>query len=61
MRTLTLMVKDQSGATAAEYGLIIAIVGSSVALASISLGNVIADTLNSVANTIHNCVGEPSC
>jgi pilus assembly protein Flp/PilA len=61
MSTLVSMLKDQSGATAAEYGLIIAIVGSSVALAAISLGTTIADTMNSVAGVIHNCVGEPSC
>ena len=47
---------DESGASAAEYALILAIVGSAIALAAIGLGNAIATKVTSAAN----CVGANS-
>ena len=44
---------DDSGASAAEYALILAIVGSAIALAAIGLGNAISNKMKSAAN----CVG----
>ena len=44
---------DESGASAAEYALILAIVGSAIALAAIGLGNAISTKVTSAAN----CVG----
>ena len=46
------MIKDESGASAAEYALILAIVGSAVALAAITLGGAIATAMNDAANCI---------
>ena len=46
------MVKDESGASAAEYALILAIVGSAVALAAITLGGAIANAMNDAASCI---------
>ena len=46
---------DQSGASAAEYALILAIVGSGIAIASLTLsgaiGNAITDASNCISNT----------
>ncbi len=44
---------DESGASAAEYALILAIVGSAIALAAIGLGTAISNKMKSAAN----CVG----
>lgn len=46
MTTFIKMLKDQSGASAAEYALILAIVGSAVALAAFALGKAIGNTIN---------------
>jgi pilus assembly protein Flp/PilA len=61
MKSFVIMLRNQSGNTAAEYALIIALVGSAVALASISLGNTIADAFNGVANTIAKCSSSAQC
>jgi pilus assembly protein Flp/PilA len=45
-------LKDESGAAAAEYALILAIVGSGLALAATGLGNTIAGALNRAGNAI---------
>ena len=45
-------VSDESGASAAEYALILAIVGSAIAIAAITLGTVISNSMNSASNTI---------
>jgi pilus assembly protein Flp/PilA len=46
------MLKDESGASAAEYALILAIVGSAIALAAITLGSTIANSMNSASTCI---------
>ena len=40
------MLKDPSGASAAEYALILAIVGSAIALAALTLGQAIGNSIN---------------
>jgi pilus assembly protein Flp/PilA len=52
MKTFTNMLKDQSGASAAEYALILAIVGSALALAAIGLGNTISTAMNNAGNKV---------
>ena len=52
MTTFIKMLKDQSGASAAEYALILAIVGTAIALAAILLGNTIAGALNDASTCI---------
>jgi pilus assembly protein Flp/PilA len=49
-------VADESGASAAEYALILAIVGSGIALAAIALGDAIEGSLNDAAD----CVETPN-
>lgn len=45
-------VRDESGASAAEYVLILAIIGSTIAVASLALGNSIAGALGEAKTTI---------
>jgi pilus assembly protein Flp/PilA len=52
MKTFIDMMKDQSGASAAEYALILAIVGGAIALAAITLGKTIGNSLKSASNCI---------
>jgi pilus assembly protein Flp/PilA len=52
MNTLIRFIKDESGASAAEYALILAIVGTAIALAAIYLGGAIATAVNSAADCI---------
>ena len=55
MKTFINMLRDEAGASAAEYALILAIVGSALAIAAIGLGNQIASTMNNAAAKIKNC------
>lgn len=45
-------LKDEAGASAAEYALILAIVGAGIALAAIALGGAIGTSVNDAANCI---------
>ena len=57
------MLRDDSGASAAEYALILAIVGSGIALAAIFLGGAIGNSLRATGNEITACTGStnPAC
>jgi len=55
MKTFINMLKDQSGASAAEYALILAIVGSALAVAAYGLGNTIAGAMNNAGDRINSC------
>lgn len=52
MDTFIRMMKDESGAAAAEYALILAIVGTAIALAAIGLGQTISNSMNSASTCI---------
>ena len=54
MNTLIKMLRDDSGAAAAEYALILAIVGSAIALAAVGLGGAISNAMNSASLCIKN-------
>ncbi len=43
---------DESGASAAEYALILAIVGSGIAIAALALGTSISDAMSGAADCI---------
>ncbi|WIW90622.1 Flp family type IVb pilin (plasmid) [Sphingobium sp. V4] len=45
-------VRDDAGASAAEYALILAIVGSGIAAASLALGTTISNSLNASGTCI---------
>jgi pilus assembly protein Flp/PilA len=46
------MIKDESGASAAEYALILAIVGTAIAVAAIYLGGTIGNSVSKAGNCI---------
>ena len=48
------MLKDDSGASAAEYALILAIVGAAIAFAAIFLGDAISNAVNDAATCINS-------
>ena len=50
--TFIKMLKDESGASAAEYALILAIVGAAIAFAAIFLGNQISSAVNDAGTCI---------
>ena len=49
------MLRDDSGASAAEYALILAIVGSGIAAAAFFLGGAIGNSLRATGNEITVC------
>ncbi|WP_309601521.1 Flp family type IVb pilin [Sphingomonas sp.] len=57
VQILTHFLRNQTGASAAEYALILAIVGAAIAVAAIGLGNSISGSMNSSGNKIANCGG----
>ncbi len=48
------MMRDDSGASAAEYALILAIVGTGLAVGALYLGGTIGNAVNSAGNCINN-------
>lgn len=52
MKKFLKLLKDVSGASAAEYALILAIVGAAIAVAAVTLGGSIAGAMNNAASTI---------
>lgn len=48
------MLRDESGASAAEYALILAIVGSGIAAAAIVLGGKISNAMEGAGNMVCN-------
>ena len=56
MTTFIKLLKDDSGASAAEYALILAIVGTGIAIAALLLGGAIGNSMNKATN----CINTPS-
>jgi pilus assembly protein Flp/PilA len=54
MKTLINLMKDESGASAAEYALILAIVGSVIAIAAIALGNSISIAMSNTGKCVES-------
>ena len=52
MKTFINMLRDDSGASAAEYALILAIIGGAIALAAITLGKTIGNSLGKASSCI---------
>ena len=53
MKNFISMIKDDSGASAAEYALILAIVGGAIAIAAVTLGGTISNALGKASNCIN--------
>jgi pilus assembly protein Flp/PilA len=60
MKTFINMLKDEAGASAAEYALILAIVGGAIALAAIALGGAVSNSMNRASNCI-TAPGSTTC
>ena len=56
MKTFINMLRDDSGASAAEYALILAIIGGAIALAALALGNAVSGAMNHATD----CINTPS-
>jgi pilus assembly protein Flp/PilA len=52
MKTFINMLRDDSGASAAEYALILAIIGSVIAIAAIGLAKAVGGAMNHAATCI---------
>jgi len=59
MKTFINMIRDEAGASAAEYALILAIVGTGIAVAAIGLGTSISNAMDDAGDCIEN--PEASC
>jgi pilus assembly protein Flp/PilA len=52
MKTLINLMRDDSGASAAEYALILAIIGGAIAIAAIALGTAVGGAMNRASNCV---------
>ena len=52
MKSFIKMIRDESGASAAEYALILAVIGSVIAVAAITLSGAIGGAMSSAATCI---------
>jgi pilus assembly protein Flp/PilA len=57
MNILARFVKDESGATAIEYGLIAALISVGIIAAATTLGNGLAQLFNGLGGTMQNAAG----
>ena len=53
MKTLINLLRDDSGASAAEYALILAIIGAVIAIAALTLAGAIGNAMNNTAACIN--------
>jgi pilus assembly protein Flp/PilA len=56
-RRIIYLMLDQDGASAAEYALILAIIGGAIAISALALGSSISISINRAAGDIANCGG----
>ena len=54
MKTFINMLRDESGAAAAEYALILAIVGGAIAFAAVNLGSAVKNSMDNATACINN-------
>jgi pilus assembly protein Flp/PilA len=52
-------LRDESGASAAEYALIIAVVGVGIGAAALVLGANVEQAVGNAANDVYNCANSP--
>ena len=54
MKNFIYMLRDKRGASAAEYALILAIIGAVIALAALGLADAIGNAMDNTAECINN-------
>jgi pilus assembly protein Flp/PilA len=52
MKIFVNLMRDESGASAAEYALILAIIGGAIALAAVTLGGSVSNAMKKASNCI---------
>ena len=57
METYKRLIADRSGASAAEYALLLAIIGTAIAVAAFTLGSAISNSLEQKSQDMQNCGG----
>lgn len=57
MKNFINMLRDDSGASAAEYALILAIIGAGIAVASYALGGAISSAMDNASSCINSAPG----
>lgn len=57
MKFILKILRDRDGASAAEYALILGIVGAAIAIAALGLGDTISGSMNVSSGKIENCGG----
>jgi pilus assembly protein Flp/PilA len=57
LKTFIKMLRDDSGASAAEYALILAIIGAGIAIASYTLGTKISGAMDTAGDCISSAPG----
>jgi pilus assembly protein Flp/PilA len=60
MKTFMAMLSSKDAVSAAEYALVLAIVGSAIAVAAATLGGSISNSMSGMSNRLAEC-GEGSC
>ena len=61
MKTFIKMLKDEAGASAAEYALILAIVGAGIAVAAFNLGGSISSAMSKAGSCISKAPSSTGC
>jgi len=61
MKTFVSMLKDQSGASAAEYALILAIIGAGIAIAAYNLGTAISTSMSKAGSCVSRTPSATAC
>ena len=61
MKTFINMIKDESGASAAEYALILAIIGAGIAIAAYNLGGAISSAMSKSGSCINAQPSSTAC
>ena len=57
MSNIITYLKDENGASAAEYALLLAIIGAGIAVAAFALGRNISNSINKASNCISSTNG----
>ncbi len=61
VKFVTSFLRDESGASAAEYALILAIIGSAIAASAFALGETISGALEGASECIENPPADGPC
>ena len=51
------LLRDEAGASAAEYALILGVIGAVIALSAMALGGAISGAMNRATSSIESCGG----